>query len=96
MDINFIETIETSVFYCRKMIDNSTKFECCANMMPLKDFHCCTYNFTVATSRTDSVECESVQDVTTDIGEAERIFDILCRNTVHPCHLKEVVCDLIL
>ncbi|MBQ8248665.1 MAG: hypothetical protein IJY93_02110 [Clostridia bacterium] len=96
MDKNLPEAVRASVFYCRKSVDNSTKFECCVVMMPMREFHCCTYNFIISISRSGNFEYETVQDVTTDIGEAERIFDILCRNTVHPCHLSEVICDLIL
>ena len=96
MEKNLPEAVRESVFYCRKMLDTSTKFECCVVMMPLKEFHCCTYNFTIAISRDGSFDCETVQDVTTQISEAERIFYTLCAHTVYPCHLFDVVSDLIL
>ncbi len=95
MNENLSEAIEASVFYCRKILDNSTSFECSVSMMPLREFHCCTYNFTVAMTTGDSFEHESIEDVTTDIGEAERIFNTLCQHNVYPCHLFDVISDLI-
>ena len=95
MNESFPEAARASVFYCRKQLDNSTVFECCVAMMPLREHHCCTYNFMLTLTSQIGLDCESVSDVTTDINEAERIFDTLCRCNVYPCHLFEVVSDLI-
>ncbi|MBQ2765817.1 MAG: hypothetical protein IJF48_02390 [Clostridia bacterium] len=95
MDKKLIEMIKSSVFYCRKLLDNDREFECCVVMMPLPEYNCCTYNFTLALTSCGKFDCETLIDVTTDIGKAERIFDTLCRGNVYPCHLFDVVSDLI-
>ncbi len=95
MNEHFPDAVQASVFYCRKQLDNSSKFECCVVMMPLAQYHCCTYNFMLCLTSSGSLDFESVADVTTDINEAERIFDTLCRCNVCPCHLYDTVIDLI-
>lgn len=95
MNETFPDAVQASIFYCRKQLDNSARFECCVVMMPLREHHCCTYNFMLALTSSNILDCESVADVTADINEAERIFDTLCRGNVCPCHLFDVVSDLI-
>ena len=95
MNKRFPEAVKASVFYCRKQLDNATTFECCVVMMPLHEHHCFTYNFMLALTSRGSLDCESIIDVTTDFHEAERIFNLLCRCNVYPCHLFDTVSDLI-
>ncbi len=95
MNESFPDAVQASVFYCRKQLDNNAKFECCVVMMPLREHHCCTYNFMLSLTSSGKLDCESVADVTTDINEAECIFNTLCRCSVYPCHLFDVVSDLI-
>lgn len=43
----------------------------------------------------DTLDCEFAPDISADQSEARRIYSILCRNTVTPCALFEVLEDLL-
>lgn len=84
-----------SVFYFSKQLSNSTALFCEVVMMPLKEHHCTSYTFTLSLSHGSILEAETVEDVTCDRELAEHIFDLICAHNVYPCHLYDVIPDLI-
>ncbi len=85
----------TSVFHFSKSVEYGQKLACDVVMMPLHEFNRCSYTFSVCLSKGVDTERETVEDVTVSINEAERIFNLLCTHNVYPCHLYDVISDLI-
>ncbi len=63
--------------------------------MPLLEYNVCSYTFTVVLNRGEIHELETVEDVTCDKIIAEQIFDKISTLKVFPCHLFDVVYDII-
>lgn len=84
-----------AVFYFFKQIESRTSLECRVFPMPLHEFHRVTYNFSLSMKQNSSVETAELADVTCSIREAEGLFDLICKNNVRPCHLRDVICDSI-
>lgn len=84
-----------TVFYFFKQLESRTSLECSVSPMPLHEFHRVTYNFTLSLKQNNSVETAALEDVTCSIREAEELFNLICKNNVHPCHLFDIVSDSI-
>ncbi len=84
-----------SVFYFSKQLCSSAALSCEVVMMPLKEHHCTSYTFTLSLLHGIVCESETVEDVTCDRELAEHIFNLICIHNVYPCHLYDVILDLI-
>ncbi|MBQ8551726.1 MAG: hypothetical protein IJ428_02800 [Clostridia bacterium] len=84
-----------SVFYFAKQLDNNTVLICDVTMMPLFEYHRTAYAFTLRLFHGSKSECATVEDVTCDRDKAEHIFNLLCTGNVYPCHLQDIIVDLI-
>ncbi len=89
------EHSEYDVFYFFKHLEIREALELSVFPMPRHEFHRVTYNFTLSIKRDRSVETVTVEDVTSNIREAEAIFNLICKNNVRPCHLHDVISDSI-
>lgn len=87
--------INHAVFYAKKHLDNSTLLEYAALMMPLHREHCTAYSFFVSAQHNSAEETAIAENVTCDREFAEEIFNRISSGNVFPCHLNDVLYDLI-
>ena len=95
MNENTPKPSPTPVFCCSKALSCNTRLSCEVILMPQKEFHCTSYTFSLSLSHGALAESETVEDVTVNRDEAEHIFNLICTHNVYPCHLYDVISDLI-
>ena len=93
MKIQIDYTRDISVLFCKKALDNDTLLVCRVEMIPLPEENRCGYQFILERLRGESVDRAELYDVTSDLAEAENIFDLICSNDVYPCHLTDIIED---
>lgn len=86
---------KNAIFYTKKLLDNHAVYECCAFMTPLHEYRRTSYTFTVTLTCDGICGIATAEDVTVDRNEAEHIFNLISNGIVYPCHLFDVISDLI-
>ncbi len=95
MNLSSFACPESAVFFFRKTLDHARVLSCRVDLMPIPEEHRCGYRFSMELSSGESISTAAVEDVTSDYDTAEKLFELLSRGSVFPCHLLDVISDFL-
>lgn len=86
---------EAEVFAFQKTLVGGAVLSCRVAKRPIAAIGRYAYRFTLSLRQDDYADNAVIDDVTSDPEVAEMIFNQLCTGNVLPCHLNDVVYDLL-
>lgn len=90
---SILENLESSILFDRRTSGCDRVLFYRVDLIPIHEEHRCGYSLISEMVNGHTVEHSEVNDITSDIDTATRIFDLVSSNAVYPCHLRDVVED---